>query len=103
MTDAAHPKVNAIKIFLRLAVLTAAEVGVVYLDLPSTILAALLVGTAVVKAILVASFFMHLKFEGKLILSMVGGTMLVAAFYLLMLWPDIVGDPWAWVIPPVEG
>ncbi|HJO26114.1 MAG: caa(3)-type oxidase subunit IV [Planctomycetes bacterium] len=98
MSEAVHPKVNAIKIFLWLAVLTAAEVGVVYLHLSPTLLAALLVGTAVVKAVLVASFFMHLKFEGKLILWMVGGTMILAAFFLLMIWPDIVGDPWAWVM-----
>lgn len=98
MSEAVHPKVNAIKIFLWLAVLTAAEVGVVYLHLSPTLLAALLVGTAVVKAVLVASFFMHLKFEGKLILWMVGGTLILAAFFLLMIWPDIVGDPWAWVM-----
>ncbi|MDP6518347.1 MAG: cytochrome C oxidase subunit IV family protein, partial [Planctomycetota bacterium] len=78
--------------------LTAAEVGVVYLHLSPVVLAALLVGTAVVKALLVASYFMHLKFEGKLILWMVGGTMILATFFLLMLWPDIVGDPWAWVM-----
>ena len=98
MSEAVQPKVNAIKIFLWLAVLTAAEVGVVYLHLSPTLLAALLVGTAVVKAVLVASFFMHLKFEGKLILWMVGGTLILAAFFLLMIWPDIVGDPWAWVM-----
>lgn len=56
-----HP--NYILVWLGLAVLTAVEVGVAFLPWSKTIILLLLVGLAVWKALLVALYFMHLKYE----------------------------------------
>ncbi len=57
----AHP--NYIGIFIGLAVLTGIELGVAFLPFSKTILILLLVGLAFWKALLVALYFMHLRFE----------------------------------------
>jgi len=56
-----HP--NYILVWLGLAVLTAVEIGVAFLPWSKTIIILLLVGLAVWKALLVALYFMHLKYE----------------------------------------
>ena len=58
-----HPAYIAI--FLWLAGLTALELGVAFLDWPKTVLILILLGMALWKALLVALYFMHLKFEGN--------------------------------------
>ncbi|MEX2177192.1 MAG: cytochrome C oxidase subunit IV family protein [Gemmatimonadaceae bacterium] len=57
----AHP--NYIGIFVFLAVLTAAELGVAFLPWPKMVLIWLLLLLAVWKAVLVALYYMHLKYE----------------------------------------
>ncbi len=57
----AHP--NYIAIFVALAVLTGVELGVAFLPFSKTILILLLIGLAFWKALLVALYFMHLRFE----------------------------------------
>ena len=57
----AHP--NYIGIWLALALLTGLELGVAFLPWPKTTLILLLVGLAVWKALLVALYYMHLRFE----------------------------------------
>lgn len=53
-------------IWLILAVLTAAEVGVALLSsIPKTLLVVILIVMALWKAMLVAMYYMHLKFEPK--------------------------------------
>lgn len=57
-------KPNYYLIWLILAVLTAVEVAVAYLShLPRTVLIVVLVGLAIWKAVLVAMYYMHLRFE----------------------------------------
>ncbi|MDQ3698778.1 MAG: cytochrome C oxidase subunit IV family protein [Gemmatimonadota bacterium] len=58
---AKHPPY--IGIWVVLAVLTLVEVGVAFLPWPKWVLIALLLGLAVWKALLVALYFMHLRFE----------------------------------------
>jgi cytochrome c oxidase subunit IV len=62
----AHPAPRYMLIFLVLAVLTAAEVGIALVHiLPKLYLVILLVTMAIWKAVLVALYYMHLKFEPK--------------------------------------
>ena len=63
----AHATPNYMGIFAVLFILTVLEVAYAFLSLPKTALILGLVLMAMVKASLVALFYMHLKFEGKLI------------------------------------
>jgi cytochrome c oxidase subunit 4 len=57
----AHP--NYIGIFLFLAALTAVELGIAFLPWPKTLLIVLLIFLALWKALLVALYYMHLRYE----------------------------------------
>ena len=59
----AHPRY--ILIWVILLVLTLAEVGYAFLDLPKVVLAVGLVFMAVWKAVMVAMYYMHLKYEPR--------------------------------------
>ncbi|HAW90936.1 MAG TPA: hypothetical protein DCX61_09760 [Gemmatimonadetes bacterium] len=59
--EQAHPRY--ILIWVILAVLTAAEVGYAFLDLPKVVLAVGLIFMAVWKAVMVAMYYMHLRYE----------------------------------------
>ena len=66
METAKHEHPNYIAIWVWLAVLTVIEVGVAFMShLPKPVLMLLLVGMALFKALLVAMYFMHLKFEQR--------------------------------------
>jgi cytochrome c oxidase subunit 4 len=58
-----HARPNYIGIWLALAVLTGVELGVAFLPFSKTIIILLLVGLAFWKALLVALYFMHMRFE----------------------------------------
>ena len=72
-------------IFLALGVLTALEVGVVYLDISWGMMVTALVGLAVVKAAMVGFFYMHLGHESMTLRMTVLVPMLVPAFYAFVL------------------
>jgi caa(3)-type oxidase subunit IV len=67
-----HAKRPYMWVFLWLAVLTAIEVGVANLAFNKTLQIILLAILAVGKALLVAMFYMHLRYD-KSILSVIGG------------------------------
>ena len=56
-----HP--NYMAVWAGLAVLTLVEVGVAFVNLPREVIVMSLLGLAVWKALLVALYFMHLRFE----------------------------------------
>ena len=58
-----HP--NYMLVWLGLAVLTAVEVGVAFLPWSKTAIILVLIALAIWKALLVALYFMHLKYEKK--------------------------------------
>ena len=61
-----HKAPNYYLIWLVLAVLTLAEVGVAFVTaIPKTLLAIILIAMAIWKAVLVALYYMHLRFEPK--------------------------------------
>lgn len=63
MEKAKHAHPNYIGIFIFLAVLTAVELGVAFLPWPKMVLILLLIFLAVWKAVLVALYYMHLRYE----------------------------------------
>ncbi|HZU99029.1 MAG TPA: cytochrome C oxidase subunit IV family protein [Planctomycetota bacterium] len=77
-------------IFGWLIVLTAAEVGATQLGLGKRTLAAILILTALIKASLVALYFMHLRHEVRLVLGVIVIPILIASVFVLGLFPDIV-------------
>ena len=82
-TEAVHQQVKIyIRVFLTLAALTVLTVGVSYLKLPVAIGISVALFIAAVKSSLVAAFFMHLKGEKKIILSIL---LLAFAFFLVLL------------------
>lgn len=85
MAEAAeHKHPNYILIWVYLAVLTVIEVLVAMLNfLPRKALIALLVALAIWKALLVAAYFMHLKFEPKKLIWMVLSPLPLAAILVL--------------------
>lgn len=80
-------------IFGWLVVFTVLEIGATFLKVDKKTLAAILIGTAVIKASIVAAFFMHLLHEVKLILWTVFTPVVIAIVFLLILFPDIVIGP----------
>ncbi len=76
-------------VFAALAFLTAATVGVAYLDLPgaSSSIVAMLI--AVTKILLIAGFFMHLKDEGRLLKWGLGVSLLLVLVLMVFVLPDI--------------
>jgi hypothetical protein len=56
-----------VRIAVFLAIVTSIEVGIYYLDISKMLLLVSLVVLAAIKFATVAAFFMHLKFDGKLL------------------------------------
>ncbi len=82
-----HPgPVKYVMIAIVLAVVTAIEVGLYYIDLPSGLLVALLLGLAFIKFSMVAAYFMHLRFDSRLLRRLfVTGIALAVAVYTVAL------------------
>jgi cytochrome c oxidase subunit IV len=75
-----------VKIFAALAVLTALEVGVVYIPgIAKTLMVSALVLLALTKAALVGLFFMHLKHETKSLKMTVALPFVAPAVYAFVL------------------
>jgi len=64
-----HKQPNYMLIFGLLALFTLIEVGVAFVPASKLLIVLALLALAIVKAVLVALYYMHLKFEGKLIYS----------------------------------
>jgi cytochrome c oxidase subunit IV len=63
--EAPHAHPNYIAVFLGLGVLTLVEVGVAFVGLPKTLTILALILLAVWKAVLVALYYMHLRYEPR--------------------------------------
>ncbi|MBI2358054.1 MAG: cytochrome C oxidase subunit IV family protein [Deltaproteobacteria bacterium] len=88
-TTGAHAEPNYIAVFWWLLALTILEIAVIYMPFTRLVVVILLVGLALTKAMLVALYFMHLKFE-RLTLWIIALTPLIlCVFLILMLTPDI--------------
>jgi cytochrome c oxidase subunit 4 len=67
-----------VKVAIILAVVTALEVGVVYVRALAPIIVPLLLGMAAAKFALVAMFFMHLRYDHKMLTTVFVGPLLLA-------------------------
>jgi Heme/copper-type cytochrome/quinol oxidase, subunit 4 len=89
----AHPSpLKYVGVAVILAIITAVEVALYYLDLPNKLLVALLMGLAFIKFGMVAAYFMHLKFDGRLLrrLFITGITLAVAVYTIALLTLDVL-------------
>ncbi len=94
--DAAeHEGPSYISVFIYLALLTGAELGVYGLGLPKTVLVGSLVALALAKATLVAMFFMHLAMERKGLWIVAVTPLVIVGFCYFMLRPDLSRRTWA--------
>ena len=84
-----HAPVNHTKtyitIFIALAVLTLIEVGLTMIGMPKTPMVILLIALALVKAGLVAVYFMHLKYDSGFLSVIAYAPLAVASILILML------------------
>jgi cytochrome c oxidase subunit 4 len=78
-----HKTPNYIAIWGMLAVLTVVEVAIVYFRLPRHLTVVALVFLALWKALLVALYFMHLRFEPKRLLYIVLAPLPLAAILVV--------------------
>lgn len=83
----AHPGPAAyVKVALILAVVTAIEVAIYYFDLAPGLLVTLLLGLSLLKFLLVALYFMHLKFDSLLFRRLfITGMLLAISVYAVVL------------------
>src|SRR5437879_13822844 len=86
MAEHKHP--NYMAIFNYLAILTAVELGVIFLPIPKIFIAALLCVFAVWKAALVAVYFMHLKLETRTLALIAVTPLTLAPLLVLVLLHD---------------
>ncbi len=85
-----HPKY--MNIFWWLLALTIIEVAVAIPEYATVLKAILLIGLACSKAILVANYFMHLKFERKTLAVIVVTPFLICVLLVFALMPDLTSD-----------
>jgi cytochrome c oxidase subunit 4 len=81
-TEKPHPKTSDyVKIATALVVLTVIEVGIFFVPLirHSFVFVPLLLVLSAVKFSLVVMFYMHLKFDGRLLMTLFVGPLLIAA------------------------
>ncbi len=76
-------------VFGALAVLTAATVGASYMHLDRQKAIALALAIVAVKVFLISAFFMHLKFEGKMIRWLLITALFFVFYLLMMVLPDL--------------
>jgi cytochrome c oxidase subunit 4 len=82
-----HPSdLKYIKIAIILALITAAEVAIYYVEMDDRLLIALLMPMMIAKFAIVAGYFMHLKFDSPLFTKMfVAGLAFAVGVYAVML------------------
>ena len=90
-TPTPHHAVPYFAIFFALLFLTALTVGIAFVKFPTELINVLIaLAVACVKGALVAMFFMHLKFEGKLIYLTVIVPLILCVLIIFALIPDIL-------------
>ena len=85
---AEHKHPNYMAIFWILAILTVVEIAVVFLPFAKVVNGTLLTGLAVGKAVLVAMYFMHLKFEARTLGFIAITPLAIATLLVFVILPD---------------
>ena len=83
--DAGHASVQTyIRVAVVLAILTAIEIGALYVPgLPSRVLVTLILIFGTLKFALVVAFFMHLRYDNKLLTVLFVGPLIIAVAIIL--------------------
>ncbi len=89
MSSSAHTRPNYGAIFVVLFVLTVIEIFASKLPLPKIYVVVSLLGLAILKAALVAMFYMHLKFEKTLLTVICLSPLIFSVILTLMVGFDI--------------
>ncbi len=89
MSSESHPQPNYGAIFLALLFFTIVEIFAANMPLPKLYVALVLIAFALVKAALVAIFYMHLKFEKLKLTLIVLSPFIFAAILVLLVGFDI--------------
>jgi cytochrome c oxidase subunit IV len=82
-TEKKHP--NYMAVFIGLVVLTAIEVGIAQVGISRTAMVVILLVLALLKAGLVAQYFMHLKYDSKFLSVIAYSPVIVASILMLAL------------------
>jgi cytochrome c oxidase subunit 4 len=88
MATAEHKHPNYMAIFWYLAILTVVEIAVIYLPLAKFTIGVLLCALALGKAVLVAMYFMHLRFETRTLGWVAVTPLVIATLLVFLLLPD---------------
>jgi len=83
MAEAAK-KTNYVGVWIALAVLTMAEVSVALMGMPRNLTILVLLGLALWKALLVALYYMHLRFEPRMLKIVVAAPLLPAVILVVV-------------------
>ena len=88
---ATHPTARTyLAIYSWLIGLTILEVGVVLAGWPRGAIVTILIATALAKALLIALYFMHLKFDRPVVWLLPGIPVVLGLVFVLALFPDVV-------------
>ena len=88
MPSPEHSHPNYLAVWVWLALLMLVSVCASYLPAAAVVVLSIILGLSFIKALLVALYYMHLKFEGKLLLLVVVLPLVLAAVLVVALLPD---------------
>ena len=88
MAETGHKHPNYMAIFWYLAILTVVEIAVIYMPLAKFTIGVLLCALALTKAALVAMYFMHLRFEARILGWIAVTPLAIATLLVFVLLPD---------------
>lgn len=92
MNARTHPRPNYAAVFFALLVLTLLEIFAANLAISKIVVIFILLSLAIVKAALVAMFYMHLRFE-KVLLAVIAFAPLIFSVILTVLVGSDIGHP----------
>src|SRR5437667_12292853 len=88
MATAEHKHPNYLAIFWYLAILTVVVIAVIYMPMAKFTIGVLLCSLALGKAVLVAMYFMHLRFETRTLGLVAITPLVIATLLVFVLLPD---------------
>ena len=84
---AGHPSLNAyVRIAIMLGIITAIEVAIYYIPALEGVLVPLLIALSAIKFVVVVGYFMHLKFDDKLLTGIFGAALIISIIMFIGLW-----------------
>lgn len=83
----AHPSQDLyVRIAILLAVITGIEVAIYYISALQGVLVPLLIALSAFKFIMVVGYFMHLKFDDRILAFIFGAALVVSVILFIALW-----------------